>query len=224
MRASNLMPAFDHGETDEYLGPSTLARQPDDEDYDSTFFMFLCTSIYTCISIRSFKYSAHNRFVDRDMYMRYLGGGIGHREQGVSLATSRTQTGSPTHARSQLTTRGHRTTGIRANVGDKFDSDSDSESGDLEDAKMAESASQDATAELDGESLSPSRSQLCHTEHSCTRRPQTQTRADSDDEEGEPGGSEEEHAAEECEQEERDSVDGSDSDGVSEEEEQMWKG
>ncbi|KAI0738551.1 hypothetical protein C8Q80DRAFT_1124699 [Daedaleopsis nitida] len=72
IRASFLMPAFAQGRTDEYLGPSKLARRMrynhDDEDW---------TAYYVCI------------WVDRDMYMHYHGGGIGQRRIGVSLEVSR---------------------------------------------------------------------------------------------------------------------------------------
>ncbi|KAI0364332.1 hypothetical protein BV20DRAFT_930764, partial [Pilatotrama ljubarskyi] len=59
LRAAFLMPAFAYGTTSELLGHSPLARKHcnDDEDY---------------------KYYYVGIFVDRDMYMRYLGGGVGH--------------------------------------------------------------------------------------------------------------------------------------------------
>ncbi|KAG6808669.1 hypothetical protein H0H92_003308 [Tricholoma furcatifolium] len=53
LRAAHLIPNFDRGRTDRYLGPS-VARREDEMDRD------------------------YERFVDRDMFMRYLGGGIGH--------------------------------------------------------------------------------------------------------------------------------------------------
>ncbi|OSD02554.1 hypothetical protein PYCCODRAFT_1367089, partial [Trametes coccinea BRFM310] len=70
IRAAHLMPAFAHGTTADRLGPSSLARrgQEIDEDYE-----------YYYVGL----------FADRDMFMRHLGGGVGHRGAGVSLAQSR---------------------------------------------------------------------------------------------------------------------------------------
>ncbi len=42
IRASYLMPAFDHGETNELLGPSPLARRPMDEGVDFMYH-YVCT-------------------------------------------------------------------------------------------------------------------------------------------------------------------------------------
>ncbi|PPQ73255.1 hypothetical protein CVT24_009970 [Panaeolus cyanescens] len=64
IRAVHLIPAYSHGTTDAYLG-SSIARNEehqrnieDDEDY---------------------RYHYVNMFVDRDMFMRFMGGGIGHK-------------------------------------------------------------------------------------------------------------------------------------------------
>ncbi|KAJ3524830.1 hypothetical protein NM688_g8495 [Phlebia brevispora] len=59
IRAAHLIPAFHHGTTDEYLPPS-IVRPASDNDEDWVYYYV-------------------NIFVDRDMLMRYLGGGIGHR-------------------------------------------------------------------------------------------------------------------------------------------------
>ncbi|KAI0056519.1 hypothetical protein BV25DRAFT_1893990 [Artomyces pyxidatus] len=59
LRASHLMPAFHYGRTDEYMGPS-ITRREEEQDEDYTFFYV-------------------NMFVDRDMHMRYRGGGVGHK-------------------------------------------------------------------------------------------------------------------------------------------------
>ncbi|CDO74660.1 hypothetical protein BN946_scf184832.g4 [Trametes cinnabarina] len=69
IRAAHLMPAFAHGTTGDLLGPSPLARRGQDGDGDYEFY-------YVGI------------FADRDMFMRHLGGGVGHRGFGVSLAQS----------------------------------------------------------------------------------------------------------------------------------------
>ncbi|CDO69624.1 hypothetical protein BN946_scf184851.g12 [Trametes cinnabarina] len=71
IRAAYLMPVFAHGTTSELLGPSKLARRASsllDADYE-----------YYYVGI----------FADRDMFMRHLGGGVGHAGIGVSLMQSR---------------------------------------------------------------------------------------------------------------------------------------
>ena len=37
VRGAYLIPAFDHGETDEYMGPSSLARRDNGDDFDYRF-------------------------------------------------------------------------------------------------------------------------------------------------------------------------------------------
>ncbi|THH16591.1 hypothetical protein EUX98_g9280 [Antrodiella citrinella] len=59
IRGVHLMPAFAHGRTTELLPPS-IARQPDENDED-----------WQCYYV--------GIFVDRDMFMRFRGGGVGHR-------------------------------------------------------------------------------------------------------------------------------------------------
>ncbi|PPQ78449.1 hypothetical protein CVT24_001579 [Panaeolus cyanescens] len=59
IRAVHLIPAFHHGHTQGLLGPSRIARQPEDENSDWNFFYL-------------------NIFADRDMLMRFRGGGVGH--------------------------------------------------------------------------------------------------------------------------------------------------
>ncbi|KAJ2968920.1 hypothetical protein NUW54_g13083 [Trametes sanguinea] len=70
IRAAYILPAFAHGTTTGLLRPSELARLPEDEDKDFKYY-------YVCI------------FADRDIYMRHLGGGVGHRGVGIDLETSR---------------------------------------------------------------------------------------------------------------------------------------
>ncbi|KAF8225609.1 hypothetical protein L208DRAFT_1208384, partial [Tricholoma matsutake] len=55
----HLIPAFAHGKMDGLLGPS-IACPLKDEDQDWQYFYV-------------------NMFVDRDMFMRFRGGGIGHK-------------------------------------------------------------------------------------------------------------------------------------------------
>ncbi|CDO75447.1 hypothetical protein BN946_scf184823.g1 [Trametes cinnabarina] len=70
IRAAYILPAFAHGTTTSLLRPSELARLPEDEDKDFNYY-------YVCI------------FADRDIYMRHLGGGVGHCGVGIDLETSR---------------------------------------------------------------------------------------------------------------------------------------
>ncbi|THG92874.1 hypothetical protein EW026_g8186 [Hermanssonia centrifuga] len=58
-RGVHVIPAFAHGKTSELLGPSVV-RSVSDNDEDWVFYYV-------------------NIFADRDMFMRYLGGGVGHR-------------------------------------------------------------------------------------------------------------------------------------------------
>ncbi|TFK79623.1 hypothetical protein K466DRAFT_505253, partial [Polyporus arcularius HHB13444] len=102
LRAAYLMPAFNHGETKHFLSrPSPLARQPSDNDADFMYY-------HVCM------------FVDRDTYMRYLGGGVGHREHGVSLARSQEHA-----SRHKRTGRIH----MEATAGWHTDSESEDETG-----------------------------------------------------------------------------------------------
>ncbi|KAI0739732.1 hypothetical protein C8Q80DRAFT_1124073 [Daedaleopsis nitida] len=72
IRAAYLMPVFVLGRTDEFLGPSKLARQMSSDEDDDDYCVF-----YVCM------------WIDRDMYMRYHGDGISHRGVGVTLEQSR---------------------------------------------------------------------------------------------------------------------------------------
>ncbi|KAJ3541577.1 hypothetical protein NM688_g6065 [Phlebia brevispora] len=60
IRGVHLIPAFHHGRTQDLLGPSILRRELDKDKQED------------------WKYYYVDMFVDRDMIMRYLGGGIGH--------------------------------------------------------------------------------------------------------------------------------------------------
>ncbi|KAJ3002471.1 hypothetical protein NUW54_g5831 [Trametes sanguinea] len=61
IRGCHLIPAFAEGRTRSLLGPSMLARHASEPQDDSDWERFYV-----------------NRFVDRDMFMRYLGGAVGH--------------------------------------------------------------------------------------------------------------------------------------------------
>ncbi|KAJ3009040.1 hypothetical protein NUW54_g2931 [Trametes sanguinea] len=71
VRVAYLIPAFAHSTTDDLLGPSKLARRAAD------------------IPDQDYEYYYVEMFADRDMYMRHLGGGVGHRGMGVSLVQLR---------------------------------------------------------------------------------------------------------------------------------------
>ncbi|KAJ3006675.1 hypothetical protein NUW54_g3842 [Trametes sanguinea] len=71
IRAAHIIPAFAHGTTEELLGPSKLARRG------------------TAMMDSDYEYYHVGIFADRDMYMRHLGGGVGHRGIGISVAQSR---------------------------------------------------------------------------------------------------------------------------------------
>ncbi|KAI0090930.1 hypothetical protein BDY19DRAFT_886849 [Irpex rosettiformis] len=66
IRAVHLIPAFHYGRTSELLKGYSIARQydadPDDNDSDEDW-----------------QYYYVDMFADRDMFMRYLGGGLGHK-------------------------------------------------------------------------------------------------------------------------------------------------
>ncbi|PPQ66257.1 hypothetical protein CVT24_007275 [Panaeolus cyanescens] len=63
IRGAHIIPAFAHGTTKEYLPVASVARNKEVRDM---------------IGHEDYKYHYVNMFVDRDMAMRYLGGGIGH--------------------------------------------------------------------------------------------------------------------------------------------------
>ncbi|GBE77722.1 hypothetical protein SCP_0106040 [Sparassis crispa] len=64
LRGTHLIPAFAHGKTSKLL-PQSIACQESEQNED-------------------WKYHYVNIFVDRDMFMRYLGGGVGHKGAGAS--------------------------------------------------------------------------------------------------------------------------------------------
>ncbi|CDO77605.1 hypothetical protein BN946_scf184936.g30, partial [Trametes cinnabarina] len=72
IRAAYIMPAFAHGSTGDLLSPSPLARHGQDGQDTDDDYKFYYVGI----------------FADRDMFMRHLGGGVGHQGAGVSLAQS----------------------------------------------------------------------------------------------------------------------------------------
>ena len=82
LRAAHLMPAFAYGQSDAVLPGYTVARREDEEDTDWKYhYVGMCVQFgFYCpqILIRFF-YS----FVDRDMFMRYYGGAVGHQRTGT---------------------------------------------------------------------------------------------------------------------------------------------
>ncbi|PIL35257.1 hypothetical protein GSI_01982 [Ganoderma sinense ZZ0214-1] len=73
IRGAYLIPGFEHGSTTDLLGPSKLARRliDDGDDDDDYCYHYVCM------------------FVEHDVYMRHLGGGVGHRGVGIDVDTSR---------------------------------------------------------------------------------------------------------------------------------------
>ncbi|KAF9033835.1 hypothetical protein BJ165DRAFT_1615947 [Panaeolus papilionaceus] len=76
IRSVHLIPAFHHGHTSGLLGPSALARLSEDDQADWNFFYV-------------------NVFADRDMVMRFRGGGVGHHS--TRQATDRFLTDRPSN-------------------------------------------------------------------------------------------------------------------------------
>ncbi|KAF8133545.1 hypothetical protein K438DRAFT_2128296, partial [Mycena galopus ATCC 62051] len=62
IRGSHLIPAFAHGRTEELLAHDSIGRLPRDG----------------LTKLQDWRYYYVNFFVDRDMYIRYRGGGVGH--------------------------------------------------------------------------------------------------------------------------------------------------
>ena len=77
VRAVHLIPAFRHGRTEAILRPSYLARIKQTNDISSdweSFYVNKWASVLSgmaCINLLQ-------RFADRDLFMHYRGGGIGH--------------------------------------------------------------------------------------------------------------------------------------------------
>ncbi|KAF8802003.1 hypothetical protein BYT27DRAFT_7226594 [Phlegmacium glaucopus] len=70
VRGCHLIPAFHHGRTEDLLPPS-IARLEIENDEDWLYYYVNIYGVNTdCVSFR---------FVDRDMMMRYRGGGVGHK-------------------------------------------------------------------------------------------------------------------------------------------------
>ncbi|KAI0327045.1 hypothetical protein GY45DRAFT_1373514 [Cubamyces sp. BRFM 1775] len=83
VRGAHIIPAFAHGRTSCFLGPSSVRNNRsnlgDDANMDTDF-----------------KYYYVNIFADRDMFMRYYGGGIGH--QGLRLQSDTAFDEDPYHS------------------------------------------------------------------------------------------------------------------------------
>ncbi|PIL24586.1 hypothetical protein GSI_12470 [Ganoderma sinense ZZ0214-1] len=73
IQSAYLIPGFDHGSTTDLLGPSKLARRLADDDGDDDDWRYH----YACM------------FAGRDIYMRHLGGGVGHAGIGIDVETSK---------------------------------------------------------------------------------------------------------------------------------------
>lgn len=73
----HLIPAFAQGKTNELLSPTCLvARMPFSETKDWQYYY---VNMYILLITLHDSHSTFNRFVDCDMFMRFLGGGVGHK-------------------------------------------------------------------------------------------------------------------------------------------------
>ncbi|KAH9938879.1 uncharacterized protein BXZ73DRAFT_99940 [Epithele typhae] len=68
VRAAYIVPAFDHGLCDDDLPPTSLARAGSKAPFYTYYYVMM--------------------FADRDMYMRHLGGGVGHQGEGIHVEDS----------------------------------------------------------------------------------------------------------------------------------------
>jgi hypothetical protein len=71
----HLIPTFTHGKTSKLLGPS-IVRPHKDNNEDWQYFYI---NMYGSLHLFSAPSDILARFVDRDMFMRFRGGGIGHK-------------------------------------------------------------------------------------------------------------------------------------------------
>lgn len=81
LRGCHLVPAFAAGRTNSLLsllpGQTTAARAADEEDDWENFYVIMCVhlNLYRCLCLLT---STEYSWVDRDMFMRYLGDAAGH--------------------------------------------------------------------------------------------------------------------------------------------------
>lgn len=76
LRGCHLIPAFNEGRTSELLtAPLTAGRSPGEVDDWVSFYVNMCVYIF----LLHLQYvDLITSFVDRDMVMRHIGGGVGH--------------------------------------------------------------------------------------------------------------------------------------------------
>jgi hypothetical protein len=81
LRGCHLVPAFAHGRTQDLLRMTSLtaARQPEETDEWVNYYVIMCALIL--FNLTYFANAMRRSWVDWDMFMRYLGGGIGHLSQ-----------------------------------------------------------------------------------------------------------------------------------------------
>lgn len=78
IRGVHLLPAFNHGKTRTLLRVS-IARLPSDNDEDwFYYYVNRYVSSIAFVLIQRLIHAYLNSFADRDMFLRYTGGGIGH--------------------------------------------------------------------------------------------------------------------------------------------------
>lgn len=77
IRGVHLIPAFAHDRvTDHYMGPSFVRREQDGNKDWRYHYVNMCVPLYILNTCSSYYCT---RFVDRDMFMRFRGGGVGHK-------------------------------------------------------------------------------------------------------------------------------------------------
>ena len=83
LRGCHFVPAFRYGRTTTLLPPSIARDAHPDGDWDSYYVNWCVTLITIACSHRLRTYDSYISFVDRDMFVRHLGCGIGHIELGA---------------------------------------------------------------------------------------------------------------------------------------------
>lgn len=84
IRGCHVIPAFNYGQTDQYLVGPSLARQ--ESDCDEDYFRYYVNMYVSQIFFLACYSRFYSRWPDRDMFMRFRGGGVGHKS---TLAATR---------------------------------------------------------------------------------------------------------------------------------------
>jgi hypothetical protein len=90
IRSCHLIPAFNDGQTNELMGPS-IARISGDSDSDWKYYYI---NRFCALLINLLNTNFMFRFVDRDMLMLFMGGGVGHSSHSKKSSLHPTEPGS----------------------------------------------------------------------------------------------------------------------------------